>query len=82
MARNELLLWLQQPALLNSHEDIARLLSGSCAPSLRAIARFLARARQIRRRQRAVLESYSHGLERSSFAERKAAWRFKGKYAC
>ena len=54
----------------------------ACAPSLRAVARFLARAREIRRRQRAVLESYSHRLERSSFAARKAAWRFKGKYAC
>ena len=82
VARNEMLSCLEHSALLNSQHDLATLLSGSSASSLQAAARFLARARQIRRRRRVILESYSQRLEKSNFAAKKAAWRLKGKYAC
>jgi hypothetical protein len=81
-ARNELLDCLQLGTQLNSHLDIVGLLSGSCESNFRALARFLARARQIRRRVRMSLESDNLRVETTTFAVRKAAWRFKGKFSC
>ena len=58
------------------------MLSGSEASHIESISRFLARARQIRRRFKILFEKYQLQLETRSFVAKRAAWRLRGKPSC
>ena len=79
-ARAELYHAIGEP--ISNTNDALDLLCTSQEHHLRAIARFLAQARQIRRRNKCTLESLSHQVGTINFAAKRAAWRFKGKWAC
>ena len=81
-ARNELLQSLPEGCSLTTHQDLVSLLSGRLQASIEAVARFLARARQIRRRSKVALERANLRIETSNFAAKQAAWRMRGKFAC
>ena len=80
--RQELLHQLPQDYSLNTNRDMMRAMSG-CTPAVtEAVACFLHRCRQRRRKLKLLFERYSHRLGTQSFIVRKAVWRFKGRYCC
>ena len=65
-----------------THQDALEILVDSDKEHFQATARYLAQARQIRRRNKAIFESYQQQLTSKSFAAKRIAWRLKGKHAC
>ena len=67
---------------LNSQADVLDLLSGSSEVALASFGRFCARARQIRRSLKLVLEQDSSNVERKAFSCKRVAWKLRRRPAC
>ena len=66
----------------SSAQEMVHLLACGNTMALQTVARFLARARQIRRRNKIIFEHKQLQVESSSFACKRTAWRLRGKPCC
>ena len=67
---------------LDTNGDMMHALSGCTQTVTEAVACFLHRSRQRRRKMKLLFEHYGQRLDTQSFHVRTAVWRFKGKYCC
>ncbi len=81
-ARSTFLQQVSPTFALDSSQDLLNVLSCSNPLVLNALGSFLARVRQNRRQLKLKLERYSNAVLTSSFAVKRAAWRFKGRPSC
>ena len=80
--REELLRSLPLNTTLDTSADLLALLGNRESAQLSATARFLARARQVRRRLKCVFERYSSSLETCSFSAKRAVWKMRRRPSC
>jgi hypothetical protein len=86
--RRDLIMELSQDTLQAMDQTAANqaklvtLLMSKLPEDWRALGKFLARARQIRRKTRTRLQRLSDRLERHSFDAYKTSWKKEGKFVC
>ena len=69
-------------AAMSSDIKLTALFTSSCRCDWKAFGRFIARARQIRRRMKVNMARQSEKIESASFDSQKKAWRASGKHVC
>ena len=78
--RQEFLLQSPDGTTLDTHTDMLQAFSGQRLQE--AMGNFLHRVRQRRRKLKLLLERYDRQFAVQSYAVRRAAWRFKRRFAC
>ena len=80
--RAELVESISIASIPTNYPQLLQLLAGEHTGDMQSMARFLARARQTRRKAKCLFESMQHRMETELFSVRRAAWKFKGRPAC